>query len=96
MIEQKLSGAPEAETPIEESAEEKPAEAEPEPVDSEVDALKKELSDLKKSIVVKTIETARPAEVQKKDKHTEARETLKEMSKNGNIDFTQLGKKLRQ
>lgn len=61
----------------------------------EVSDLKKEMSELKKSTVVKTIETKRPDEVKKDDKHTSVRKSLKDMAKEGKIDFSTLGNEMR-
>lgn len=63
---------------------------------SELEALKKENAELKKSMVAKTIETPRPSEVQKRDKHNEVREKLQKMSRDGNIDFQELRKAIQE
>jgi hypothetical protein len=131
-IEEKISGKPETETPIEGVPTEEKSDEQPKPCDeekscdeqpkptteeksdeekpkpdesndkekdvqkSELESVKKELADLKKSIVAKTIETPRPAEVQKRDKHNEARAKLQEMSRNGSIDFQELRKAIQE
>jgi hypothetical protein len=110
MIEEKISGKPAEETPVEEQKaepepekeEEEAVEPEKKPEDevekmkAEVSNLKAELTDLKKSIVTKTISTERPGETPKEDKYTEVRKSLKEMSEKGKISFQELGKQMRE
>lgn len=109
MVEEKIAGKPEEETPVEEQKsedkedeDEEDEKKEDDPKDDEVEKLSKkfsgmeqEIADLKKSIVVKTVETNRPAEAPKESKHNELRKSLAEMKSKGRIDFSEIGRQIR-
>lgn len=110
-IEEKISGGPSEETPVEETKEETqeedstetPEEKKPDEeseMAKELKEIKKELSEIKKSQVKEVIKTERPNQPEPKKEGTDLMKSLdakvEEMSKTGNFSFKTIGAEIRK